>query len=145
MYCQCYCCVPRPCYFVYHFAYTCTCSHLINYVVTYTESVVLYNSAQYYGSWLYTDNYYYSCSSNSSSLTGCSKYSAPSSSYCNSYDQVGLWCMTLPQTGKHMYILNVCITYSTFLPTCILITIIIQLALMGLFAWWEEHHPMKAK
>ena len=84
-------------------------SHLIYYVVTYTESVVLYNSAQYYGSWSYTDTYYYSCSSGSTSLTNCSKNSV-SSYYCNSDDQVGLWCITLPQTGKHMYILNVCIT-----------------------------------
>ena len=88
--------------------YICTFKQLHVYLVIYTESAVLPNSAQYYGSWSYTETYYYSCSSSSTSLTGCNKHSV-SSSQCNSDDQVGLWCMTLPQTGKYMYIiLNTC-------------------------------------
>ena len=85
------------------------CIQLLNiyiHVVIYTESFVLLNSARYYGSWSYTDTYYYACSTSSSSLTGgCTRYSV-SSSVCNSDDQVGLWCMTQPQAGKYMYILN---------------------------------------
>ena len=69
-----------------------------------TESVVLYNSARYYGSWNYTEKYYYSCSYSSTSLTGCNKYF--NSWWCNSGHQVGLWCMTQPQTGKYMNVLN---------------------------------------
>ena len=58
------------------------------------------NSAQYYGSWPYTETYYYSCSTSSTSLTGCSKHIV-SSSLCGSNDRVGLWCMTLPRTGNY--------------------------------------------
>ena len=90
----------------------CTCMYSVtliiiyNYIIFLTESVVLYNSAQYYGSWPYTDTYRYSCSSSSTSLTNCSKNSVSSSlsSYCNSNDQVGLWCMTLPQTGRYVHV-----------------------------------------
>ena len=64
------------------------------------------NSAQYYGTWSYTDSRYYSCSSSSySSLSSCSRRSLSyySSSYCNSDDQVGLWCATLPSTGEYTF------------------------------------------
>ena len=74
------------------------------HVVIYTGSFVLLNSARYYGSWSYTDTYYYMCSTSSSSLTGgCTRYSV-SSSVCNSDDQVGLWCMTQPQAGKYIIV-----------------------------------------
>ena len=83
------------------------CIQLLNiyiHVVIYTESFVLLNSARYYGSWSYTDTYYYMCSTSSSSLTGgCTRYSV-SSSVCNSDDQVGLWCMTQPQAGKYIIV-----------------------------------------
>ena len=60
------------------------------------------NSAQYFGSWSYYDNYYYySCSSSSTSLTNCSRVTAPSSSYCDSNDHAGLWCRTVPPAGMY--------------------------------------------
>ena len=46
------------------------------------EPYALLNSARYFGTWSYTDSYYYSCSSSGySSLTSCSRRSRPSSSY----------------------------------------------------------------
>ena len=111
-----------------------------------TESVELLDSAQYYGSWPYTETYYYSCSSSSTSLTGCSK-SYVSSSSCNSDDQVGLWCMTQPQTGKYMYILHDLVLsclHNTFDWCTEILTFVLQYALVELFGWWEEHHPIKA-
>ena len=75
------------------------------------------NSAQYYGTWGYTDNRYYSCSSGSySSLASCTRRSLSYySSHCNSDDQVGLWCATVPSTGEYTFkhgdtILVVCFT-----------------------------------
>ena len=115
-----------------------------HFYATFSESVVLLSRA--YGSWNYTDTYYYSCSSSSTSLTGCSKNSV-SSIICNSNYQVGLWCMTLPQTGKHIYIMNACllsILFCFFLVGVLKITIVLQYALVELFGWWEEHTPIKA-
>ena len=60
----------------------------------------LYNSAQYFGSWSYNDNYYYTCSDTSSSLTSCNRSTVSSSSFCNSNDHAGLWCMTVPPAGS---------------------------------------------
>ena len=105
------------------------------------------NSAQYYGSWSYTDTYYYSCSTSSTSLTGCSKSSVSPSYLCNSDDQVGLWCMTQPQTGKYMYILHDLVLSClllTFDWCTEILTFVLQYALVELFGWWEEHHPIKA-
>ena len=65
------------------------------------ESYTISNSARYFGTWSYTSSYYYSCSSSGySSLTSCIRFDPPSQSYCNSDDQVGLWCETVPSTGK---------------------------------------------
>ena len=59
----------------------------------------MYNSAQYFGTWSYTDSYYYYCSTTTySSLTSCSRRYRPSSSSCNYNDHVGLWC---PSTSKN--------------------------------------------
>ena len=60
--------------------------------------------------------------------------------------------MTLPQTGKHMYIMNACmhdlhtvdIIFYILLVGVLKITIVLQYALVELFGWWEEHHPIKA-
>ena len=82
----------------------CMCieSPIMRYLHCFTESYVLTNSAQYFGTWSYTDSYYYYCSSSSySSLSSCSRRRVYSSSYCNSNDQVGLWCATVPSTGKY--------------------------------------------
>ena len=65
------------------------------------EPIVMYNSAQYFGTWSYTDSYYYYCSSSSySSLIDCTRQYV--SSYCDSNNQVGLWCTTImSSTGTY--------------------------------------------
>ena len=106
------------------------------------------NSAQYFGTWSYTDSYYYSCSSSSYSLTACSTFSAPSSS-CDSNDQVGLLCMTLPSTGIFRYC-TIIIKYTKYevLLKCtyLLVSelIILQNVAMELFDWSGDSHPMRA-
>ena len=115
----------------------------------------MYNSAQYYGTWSYTDIYYYYCSTTTySSLTSCSRRYRPYSSYCNSDDHVGLWC---PSTSKNFNnnigLLKISISLShvaDHLKYVASINIIFNhvfmqhhSALMGLFGWREEHHLIK--
>ena len=106
------------------------------------------NSAQYFGTWSYTDSYYYySCSSSYSSLDSCSRSSAPS--LCGSNDQVGLQCMTLPSTGTSFCMHNniiVCIHKvcgKMYILISIKILVILQNAAIEVFDWLEDNHPMR--